>query len=138
MTLGKATKDVFSSSYIIATKAHPNFGFTKKAIEKQLDDSLKALNMKSVDIFYLHAPDTKVPLEESLSAVNSLHKQGKFKEFGLSNYLPFQVAQIYFLCKMNGWILPTIYQGIYNLLTRHAERELFLVLRQLKNSILCF
>jgi len=139
ITLGKAVKEVFtSSSAIIATKAHPNMGFTGKDIEKQLDDSLKALNMKCVDIFYLHAPDTKVPLEDSLSAVNRLHKQGKFKEFGLSNYLPFQVAQIYFLCKMNGWILPTIYQGIYNLISRNAERELFLVLRQLKIKFYAF
>lgn len=36
--------------------------------------------------------------------------QGKFVELGLSNYASWEVAEIYTLCKSNGWILPTVYQ----------------------------
>ena len=67
--------------------------------------------------------------------ITMFHLEGKFKEFGLSNYSSWQVvcyyysyyitnhiiivqAEIYYLCKMNGWILPTVYQGMYNPITR--------------------
>jgi len=59
-------------------------------------------------------------------------EQKKFKEFGLSNHLPFQVAQIYYICKAKGYVLPTVYQGMYNLLSREYELELALVLQMFK------
>lgn len=43
-----------------------------------------------------------------LTAISSL--QGKFVEFGLSNYVAWEVAEICTLCQSNGWILPTVYQ----------------------------
>ncbi|VTJ50722.1 Hypothetical predicted protein [Marmota monax] len=56
--------------------------------------------------------------------------QGKFLELGLSNYAAWEVAEICTLCKSNGWILPTVYQGMYNATTRQVETELFPCLRQ--------
>ena len=55
--------------------------------------------------------------------------EGKFKEFGLSNYASWEVADIYHICKRNGWVLPTVYQGMYNAITRMVEGELFPALR---------
>ena len=49
------------------------------------------LMVKKVDVFYLHAPDHNVPIEETLTAVNALYKEGKFARFGLSNYSSWQV-----------------------------------------------
>lgn len=37
-------------------------------------------------------------------------QQGKFEELGLSNYAAWEVAEIYTLCKINNWVLPTVYQ----------------------------
>lgn len=39
-----------------------------------------------------------------------LFLKGKFKELGLSNYACWEVAEIYCICKHNGWIRPTVYQ----------------------------
>lgn len=50
-------------------------------------------------------------------------------EFGLSNYAAWEVAEICTLCRSNGWILPTVYQGMYNATTRQVETELFPCLR---------
>jgi aryl-alcohol dehydrogenase-like predicted oxidoreductase len=36
-------------------------------------------NPSQVDIYYFHAPDTTVPIEESLSAIDEIYKEGKFK-----------------------------------------------------------
>ncbi|EDO41340.1 predicted protein [Nematostella vectensis] len=117
---------------VIATKANP---WSKKGLKfdrvlEQMNTSLKRMKRDKVDIFYLHAPDHKTPIEESLKAVDQLHKEGKFKEFGLSNYAAWEVAEIYYLCKANNYILPTLYQGMYNAVTREVEKELLPCLRR--------
>jgi hypothetical protein len=38
-------------------------------------------------------------------------------------------VEIYHICKANGWVLPTVYQGMYNAITRDVEKELFPALR---------
>jgi aflatoxin B1 aldehyde reductase len=77
-----------------------------------------------VDIFYLHAPDRNVPFAETLEACDKLHKEGKFVQLGLSNFTAFEVAEIVMTCKYNNWVRPTIYQGMYNAITRTLQTEL--------------
>ncbi|XP_020622396.1 aflatoxin B1 aldehyde reductase member 4-like [Orbicella faveolata] len=116
----------------IATKASPwnDKGLKYDKVLEQLNESLRRLKKDTVELFYLHAPDHNTPIEETLSAVNHLYKEGKFKSFGLSNYSAWQVAEIYYLCKMNNYPLPTVYQGMYNPVTRDVEKELFPCLRR--------
>ncbi|XP_043846876.1 aflatoxin B1 aldehyde reductase member 4-like [Dromiciops gliroides] len=111
----------------IATKANPWDGKSLRAdsIRSQLETSLTRLQCSRVDLFYLHAPDHNTPVEETLRACNELYQEGKFVELGLSNYASWEVAEICTLCKNNGWILPTVYQGMYNATTRQVETELF-------------
>lgn len=119
-----------SDKVSLATKANPLKGFKYDDVKNQLNASLKSLQVDSVDIFYLHWPDHKLPIEDTLKAVNDLYKEGKFKEFGLSNFKAWEVVNIYHICKANNWILPTVYQGMYNAFTRHVEGELFPALRK--------
>ncbi|XP_020828793.1 aflatoxin B1 aldehyde reductase member 2-like [Phascolarctos cinereus] len=115
----------------IATKANPLDGKTLSAssVRSQLETSLKRLQCPKVDLFYLHFPDHVTPIEETLEACNELHKEGKFVELGLSNYASWEVAEICTLCKKNGWVLPTVYQGMYSAIDRQVEKELFPCLR---------
>ncbi|XP_036387513.1 aflatoxin B1 aldehyde reductase member 3 [Megalops cyprinoides] len=115
----------------IATKANPWDGKTLKpeSVRSQLDTSLQRLRTQCVDLFYLHAPDHNNPIEDTLQACNELHKEGKYKELGLSNYASWEVAEIHCICKHNGWVLPTVYQGMYNATTRQVESELLPCLR---------
>lgn len=69
-------------------------------------------------------PDRSVPFETTLQCVNELHKQGKFVRLGLSNFTAFEVAEVVMLCRQHGWVRPTIYQGMYNAITRSIEAEL--------------
>jgi aflatoxin B1 aldehyde reductase len=71
-----------------------------------------------VDIFYLHAPDHSTPFEETLGAVNELHKAGKFVQLGLSNFAAWEVAECWNICKERGWVLPTVYQAMYNAISK--------------------
>ncbi|XP_077007175.1 aflatoxin B1 aldehyde reductase member 4-like [Tamandua tetradactyla] len=115
----------------IATKANCLEGNSLKpdSLRSQLETSLKRLQCPKVDLFYLHMPDHGTPVEETLQACHQLHQEGKFVELGLSNYTSWQVAEICTLCRTRGWVLPTVYQGMYNATTRQVETELFPCLR---------
>jgi len=117
----------------VATKAHPRvYGkLDGQAVTAQLNGSLSRMKRDKVDLFYLHAPDTQTPVEEALEACARLHDEGKFEELGLSNFPSWMVMKIWYLCRGNGWPLPTVYQGMYNTLSRKPEGELFPALRDL-------
>jgi len=111
---------------MIATKVYPMTPGIHKpdVLTEQFNTSLKELGADCVDIFYLHAADRSVPFAETLAAVDKLHKAGKFVQLGLSNFTAFEVAEVVLTCKYNNWVRPTIYQGMYNAITRSLESEL--------------
>jgi len=115
----------------LATKVNPwdGKGLGSASVRSQLTTSLSRLQVSSVDLVYLHAPDHNTPLDETLQTVNELHKEGKFREFGLSNFSSWLVAEVVNKCKNNGWIQPTVYQGMYSAVTRQVEAELIPCLR---------
>jgi aflatoxin B1 aldehyde reductase len=110
----------------IATKYNPTLPGDP---EKQLNESLEALKQDSVPIFYLHMPATEINLEDTLASVQAGYEAGKFEEFGLSNFPGWQVVEICQYCQRKGFVLPTVYQGVYNALNRTSEYELVPVLR---------
>lgn len=115
----------------LATKANPldGGGLGPENIARQVNTSLRRLKTDYIDLLYLHQPDTKTRIEITLEACESLFKEGKFKELGLSNYASWQVADIWHLCRQNGWVAPSVYQGRYNAITRDVEGELFPAVR---------
>jgi aflatoxin B1 aldehyde reductase len=124
---------------VMDTKLYPNAGtamskddaytHTPKDVRRGLLNSLKALGTEKIDMFYLHGPDRRNSFEDTLREVNALCKEGYFKRFGLSNYMSWEVARICEICERNGWIKPTVYQGIYHALQRRVEDELMPCLR---------
>ncbi|OCL09234.1 Aldo/keto reductase [Glonium stellatum] len=110
----------------IATKWYPREPGDHKAVtvKENFNKSLVELGTNCVDIFYLHAADRAVPFTETLEAVNELYKEGKFEQLGLSNFSAYEVAEVVITCKERGWVRPTIYQAIYNAITRSIEMEL--------------
>lgn len=110
----------------LATKVYPfEAGIHKpETLRKYFETSLKELQTDCVDIFYLHAADRSVPFAETLEECNKLHKEGKFVQLGLSNFTAFEVAEVTTMCAHRGWVRPSIYQGMYNAITRGIETEL--------------
>jgi aflatoxin B1 aldehyde reductase len=121
------------ANFTLHTKAIPA-SLSRDAIEAAMAESLRELRRESVDTYFLHAPDTRTEIGETLSAINGLHRSRKFRHFGLSNYAPSDVEAIHALAKKNGYVLPTVYEGNYNALARHAETDLLPLLRKLKLS----
>ncbi len=83
----------YRDEMIISSKAgyhmwpgpYGDFG-SKKYLVSSLDQSLKRMGLDYVDIFYHHRPDPNTPLEETMSALDLIVRQGKALYVGLSNY----------------------------------------------------
>ncbi|CCA69499.1 related to potassium channel beta subunit protein [Serendipita indica DSM 11827] len=128
---------------IVDIKLYPipsmNMRHTPEDLRKTLQASLNALRTDKIELFYLHAPDRSVPWEVTFKAVDDLYKEGKFDKVLLCHVhevrtdmaaARWEVAEIVTLCRINGWIQPTVYQGIYNAIHRAVEPELFPALRK--------
>jgi aryl-alcohol dehydrogenase-like predicted oxidoreductase len=98
-------------------------GLSRKAIVRAIDESLKRLGTDYLDIYYMHAPDHTVPIDESLEAMATLVKQGKVRYLASSNYASWQVVQMLWIAKERSWNAPHISQPMYNLLARGIEQE---------------
>jgi L-glyceraldehyde 3-phosphate reductase len=60
---------------------------SKKYLVASLDQSLQRMGLDYVDIFYHHRPDPNTPLEETMTALDGIVRQGKALYVGISNYL---------------------------------------------------
>ena len=125
--LGRMLPLAARSKLYLASKVNPwhDDGLQPVEVKRQMADTLHRLGSDSVDLLYLHSPDLDTPVEQTLEACFELFQQGRFRHFGLSNYASWQVAEVVEICRRNGWMEPTVYQGMYNALTRDVERELF-------------
>lgn len=110
----------------IATKVNPRITgkLDGDAAYAQLSESLDRLKLDSVDTVFLHFPDPATPVISVLEAMADLYDQGKFRELGLSNFPAWMVSDVWHVCDGHGWVKPTVFEGIYNPLTRKAETEL--------------
>lgn len=113
---------------IIATKAvsQPNtprrFNASRGHILRCLDESLRRLRVDTIDVWQLHAPDPRTPIDETLSALTSAVESGKARYVGVSNYAGWQLAQAHTL--QRGTAAPIVSaQMEYSLLERGIERE---------------
>jgi len=120
----------YRDELVISTKAgfdmwpgpYGNFG-SKKYLVSSLDQSLKRMRLDYVDIFYHHRPDPETPLEETMSALNLIVRQGKALYVGISNYKPAEAEQAIKLLQDLG--TPClIHQPKYSMLERWVEAGL--------------
>lgn len=136
---GRILKDDLKSyrdELIISTKAgyymwpgpYGEWG-SKKYLVSSLDQSLKRMNLDYVDIFYHHRPDPNTPLEETMSALDLIVRQGKALYVGISNYQPTEAAKAIKILKELG--TPClIHQPSYSMFNRWVEDGLLDVLQQ--------
>src|SRR5437588_1037062 len=62
-------------------------------LQRDLEGSLKRLRLERIDLYQLHAPDPKVPFEESLGALAAMQRAGKIRHIGVSNVSVKQLEQ---------------------------------------------
>lgn len=122
--LGKALKDVNREKLIIASKCgfvweegiknvHKELSY--KSILKEIDDTLRRLNMDYIDIYQLHWPDHNTQIEESMEAILKIKEAGKIRYVGVSNF-PVSLTERAEKC-----VEIASQQGLYNMLERNAK-----------------
>ncbi|RIX60236.1 L-glyceraldehyde 3-phosphate reductase [Paenibacillus nanensis] len=93
---------------------------SRKYVISSLDQSLKRMKLDYVDIFYSHRPDPETPLEETMSALDAVVRQGKALYVGISNYSAEQTAEAARILKELG--TPClIHQPSYSMFNRWIE-----------------
>ncbi|KAJ7359785.1 aldehyde reductase [Mycena albidolilacea] len=120
--------------FTIDSKTPGGFGpgsSTGEGILQHAKETVERLQVKSVDVYYIHAPDPSLDLEDQLRGIDEAYKAGYFKRFGLSNFKVADVQRVYDIAKAKGYPLPTVYQANYSAVARKAETELVPTLRKL-------
>jgi aryl-alcohol dehydrogenase-like predicted oxidoreductase len=130
--LGRAIKDFARrDDVVIATKVcgrmrpGPNGGgLSRKAIMREIDDSLRRLGTDYVDLYQIHRWDHETPIEETLEALHDIVKAGKARYIGASSMHAWQFARALGVSERNGWTRFVSMQNLVNLLYREEEREM--------------
>jgi aryl-alcohol dehydrogenase-like predicted oxidoreductase len=112
--------------------ADPNNGGTsRKAIRRHIHDSLSRLGTDYLDLYWQHNWDRHTPLEETISTLDDLVREGAVRYVGLSDTPAWAVARMATLAQWRGWTAIAAVQLEYNLLERTSEGELFGAAREL-------
>ncbi|CAD5108392.1 aldo/keto reductase [Zestomonas carbonaria] len=98
-------------------------GLSRKHILSGAEASLRRLGTDYLDVYYLHREDHQAPLEETVSAIGDLLRQGKIRYWGVSNYRGWRIAEIASVAERLGVDRPIVSQPLYNLVNRQAEVE---------------
>nr|WP_298794983.1 aldo/keto reductase [uncultured Acetobacter sp.] len=86
-------------------------------IAQEIEDSLRRLRTDHIDLYQVHWPDSKTPMEETARALEKLVKDGKVHALGVSNFSPAQMDEFRKFAP-----LATI-QPPYNLFERDIEQD---------------
>jgi aryl-alcohol dehydrogenase-like predicted oxidoreductase len=129
--IGRWLQDKNRDDFIIATKVRfpmgngPNdYGLSRKHILSAVDASLKRLQTDYIDLYQVHRWDQDTPLDETLSTLNELVKNGKVRYIGCSNFRGWQLQKALDISRYYGWEPFSCLQPLYNLLDRAIEWEL--------------
>ena len=109
------------SSVVVATKVgklSPLEGLSAATIATAAEGSLRRLQTDYIDVYYAHADDESVPVEESAAAFNQLVVDGKVRHLALSNYTGERLEEFLACCEVNGFAKPILFQPHYNLVFR--------------------
>jgi aryl-alcohol dehydrogenase-like predicted oxidoreductase len=99
-------------------------GGSRRHILAAVEASLQRLGTDYIDLYQMHFPDAKTPVEETLRALDDLVRQGKVRYIGHSNYAGWQLVAADWTAKVHNLNAFVSAQNRWSLITREIEREL--------------
>lgn len=146
--VGKALRDR-REGVVLATKVWAPVGpganqrgLSRKAIQEQVENSLRRLGTDVIDLYQIHRPDPTTPLEETLRTLDDLVRQGKVRYLGLSTnhysgaalwekrFSAWEIVETLWISERHGWERFVCLQPPYSILRRVMEAEHFPMTRK--------
>ena len=124
--LGEVLTGHDRSSYVLATKVYfpmssSDSGLSAEQIHKQIDASLERLRTDYVDLYQCHRYDENTPLEETMTALTEVVREGKARHIGFSEWPVERVEESLALPDVERWVSS---QPQYSMIWRGPEAEL--------------
>src|ERR1700680_279919 len=108
----------------VGTKGDPNQrGNSRRWIIREVENSLRRLNTDWIDLYQVHRPDPDTDIEETLSALTDLQRQGKIRAFGSSTFPAHQMVEAPWVSERRGLGRFVTEQTPYSLLVRGIEAD---------------
>ncbi|XDG07702.1 hypothetical protein ABKA04_007317 [Annulohypoxylon sp. FPYF3050] len=95
-----------------------------KNIAKSVAQSTEILRFEDgqrINVLYPHAADMATPLKDQAAGFHEQYKKGLFDKLGVCNFSADMLAEFIDICEREGYVKPTVYQGLYNLIDRRHE-----------------
>ncbi|HEX7184867.1 MAG TPA: aldo/keto reductase [Thermoanaerobaculia bacterium] len=135
---GRREKAVLATKVWAPVGEGPNErGLSRKAIQEQVENSLRHLGTDVIDLYQIHRPDPTTPVEETLSTLNDLVRQGKVRYIGCSTnhyegqglwekrFSAWEIVETLWISERRGWERFVSLQPPYSILRRVMELEHF-------------
>lgn len=140
--LGRAIRasNIKRESAIIATKVRSQMspdggdvndvGLSRHHIMAACEASLRRLGTDYIDLYQVHGWDVHAPIEETLSALDDLVRQGKVRYLGCSNWSVRHLMKSFGVSEHHDWERFVSLQAYYSLVGRDLEHELLPLCRE--------
>ncbi|WP_109641429.1 aldo/keto reductase [Lentzea atacamensis] len=140
--VGKALKDR-RDDVVLATKVHfplgegrNRSGNSRRYVVRAVEDSLRRLGTDWIDLYQVHRPDYTTDIEETLSVLTDLVRDGKIRAFGCSTFPAEEIVEAYHVSMNRGFLRFRTEQPPYSLLARGIERSVLPTCRRLGTGVL--
>src|SRR4249920_809174 len=128
--VGLALKGSIRNDVVLATKFHNPMGPGRNQrgnsrlwIMRAVEDSLRRLGTDRIDLYQVHRPEGVTAVEETLSALTDLQRQGKIRYFGSSTFPGWQLVEAQWVAERRGLSRFRTEQPPYSIFTRGIELD---------------
>lgn len=101
-----------------------DYGSSRFNIIKSCEGSLRRMGVDHIDIYHMHGFDANTPIDETLSALNTLVQSGKVRYLACSNFSGWHLMKSLSISERYGWSKYVAHQAYYSLINRDFEWEL--------------
>jgi aryl-alcohol dehydrogenase-like predicted oxidoreductase len=123
----KAERDRWVLATKVAQATGPDVtdrGLSRRHVMQAVEASLERLQTEYIDLYYIHRVDPDTAWEQVVATFGDLIRQGKVREWALSNVKAWHIPHVHHLCRELGVPPPAALQPYYNLMNRQPEIEM--------------
>lgn len=122
---GRRDRIILATKFKVRTEEGPNGeGASRYRIMRQVEASLKRLNTDYIDLYQVHRPDPRTPLDETLRALDDLVTQGKVRYIGCSNFEAWRIVESLWVSEKMNLERFITNQPSYSTFNRYIEQEI--------------